>query len=128
MKYSSIGMIELLEVKKVENTYSSLIVLEKDSKKIKLHFGIESSDYRLLKQLLEFHPFEDANIQKYNYFFTFSYRKDEENPDLAFADILIEQNEKQEQFEFVLSRKYLANLLWFEKLDDPIEIRKYLVG
>jgi len=118
-------MIELLKVEKTENNFSSIIVIEKKTEKIKLHFGIESSDFRMLQKVLEFRPFENISVGKYRYFFTFSYRKDEKNSELAFADIRVEQNEKNKQFEFVLSRKYLSNLLWFESLTDKKEIEKF---
>ena len=126
MRDSSNGMIELLEVEKSENNYSSLIVIEKNIEKIRLRFGIESFDYRMLQKVLEFRPFENTSVGNYRYFFTFSYRKDEKNSELAFAEILVEQNEKNNRFEFVLSRKYLSNLLWFESLTDKKEIEKFM--
>jgi hypothetical protein len=111
MRDSSNGMIEFLEVRKTENVYSSLIVVEKNLEKIKLQFGIDSLDYTLLKKIFEFRPFENTNVETYKYFFTFSYRKDDNNSELAFADIRIEQNVKNKQFEFILSRKFISNLL-----------------
>ena len=126
MTDSSDGMIELLKVEKNESNFSSLIVIEKNTEKIKLQFGIESFDYRMLQKVLEFRPFENLSVGNYSYFFTFSYRKDEKNSELAFAEIRVEQNEKNKRFEFVFSRKYISNLLWFESLTDKKEIEKFM--
>lgn len=119
-------MIELLEVSKENNIYSSLILHKINDEIFRLRFGIEKIDYGLLKRILEFRPFENTGVAPYKYYFALSLRKDMENESLGFTDIRVEQLENHKQFEFKLSRKYIANILWFNSLTEKKDIEKFI--
>lgn len=97
------------------------------NEELTLRFGIELIDYGHLKRILEFRPFEDTGIAPYRYFFALSYRKDPKNNDLSYIDIRVEQQDQHKQYEFNVSRKYLANILWFNSLKDKSKIEEMIV-
>lgn len=70
MRDTNEGMIELIDVSKNDNIYSSLIRHRVFGEELKLRFGIERMDYGHLKRVLEFRPFEDTAVSPYRYFFT----------------------------------------------------------
>lgn len=126
MRDSNDHMIELLNASKADNTHSSLIRHSINGETLKLRFGINHSDYSRLKRILEFRPYEDTGVATYRYFFALSYRNNPENEELAFISVRVEQLGKHKQYEFELSKKYIANLLWFNELTDRKEIEKLI--
>lgn len=127
MRDTNENMIELVEVSKENNVYSSVIRHEINGEKLLLRFGIETSDYGRLKRILEFRPFENTGVAPYKYFFAFSYCNDSENENLAKIDVRVEQLDSHKQFEFSISKKYISNLLWFNTLTDKSEVEKLIV-
>ena len=120
------GMIEILDANLNEGVYSSLVECIINGELLKLNFLIIASDYQRLKKILQFRPFENTGIAPYRYFFTFSYRKDIDNKDLAFFNIRVEQLDKHKQFEFSISQKYIANLLWISTIHDKKQIENII--
>lgn len=123
MRDTNDNMIELLNVSNTDNIYSSLIRHKILGEELNLRFGIDPIDFGHLKRILEFRPFENAGVSPYRYFFALAYRNDPDNNDLTFIDIRVEQLDTHKQFEFKVSKKYIANILWFNSLTDkkPIE-------
>jgi len=126
MRDTNQNMIELLDVSKENNVFSSLIRHQIHEELYKLRFGILVSDYGRLKQILEFRPFENTGVAPYRYFFATSYRNDSDNEDLAFISVRVEQLARHKQFEFNLSKKYISNLLWFSQLKDSKEVENLI--
>ena len=120
------NMIELLDVSKADNIYSSLIRHTINGEKLNLRFGIEKSDYARLKRILEFRPFENTGFAPYRYFFALSYRPDSENDRIAIISVRVEQLDRNKQFEFELSKKYISNILWFNEMTDKKEIEQLI--
>jgi hypothetical protein len=123
MRDTSENMIELLNVSRTDDIYSSLIRHKISDEELNLRFGIDPIDFGHLKRILEFRPFENTGVSPYRYFFALAYRNDPDNNDLTFTDIRVEQLDRHKQFEFKVSKKYIANILWFNSLTDkkPIE-------
>ncbi|WP_273566295.1 hypothetical protein [Maribacter halichondriae] len=119
-------MVELLDVSKAENIYSSLIRHTINGKKLNLRFGIVKSDYARLKRILEFRPFENTGFAPYRYFFALSYGPASENDQIALTSIRVEQLDRNKQYEFELSKKYISNILWFDKMTDKTEIEQLI--
>ena len=126
MRDTNENMIELVDVLKNENIYSSLIRHRISGEELNLRFGIEPMDYGHLKRILEFRPFENTGVSPYRYFYTLSYRKDIENGDLAYIGVRVEQLDRHKQYEFKISRKYVANILWFYSLTDKKQIEQMI--
>ena len=121
-------MIELIDVSKSDNIYSSKIKHAIDNEKLILKFGIEKSDYSKLKRILEFRPFENTGVAPYKYYFAMSYRRNEDDENLGFISVRVEQLKRHKQFEFPLSRKYISNILWFNSLNDKSKIIDMIEG
>jgi hypothetical protein len=126
MRDTNENMIELLEVAKENEILSALIRQTINQDNLKIRFGINSADYGYLKRILEYRPFEDTGVGSYKYYFVSSYRKDKENSDLCYVNIRIEQLEKHKQYEFTISQKLMANILWFFSLTDKKEVEKMI--
>ncbi len=124
MRDTNLNMIELLEVSRENNIYSSLISLEINNEKIKVRFGIDTSDYSRLKRILEFRPWENTGVAPYRYFFALSYSKKEN--DLSEIKVRVEQNSRHKQFYFELSNKYISNILWFDTIKEKHTIEKFI--
>ena len=118
MRDSNENMIELLDVSCEKNIYSSLIRHKIGNKELKLRFSIVSSDYRRLRYILQFRPWENTGFAKYRYFFFLSFGSDEQNDKLGFITVRVEQLDMHKQFDFIISKKYFSNLLWFNSLKD----------
>ncbi|WP_282019196.1 hypothetical protein [Salegentibacter mishustinae] len=121
-------MIELLEVSKENNIYSSTVMCEIEEKETKLNFGINTSDFSRLKRILEFQPFQKSGFGKYRYFFALSYRNNSENDELCFMNVRVEQLKTHKEFEFELSKKYVSNILWLNEiksLEDIAHLKTY---
>jgi hypothetical protein len=118
MRDTNENMIELLNVSNTDNIYSSLIRHKISGEELNLRFGIDPIDFGHLKRILEFRPFEDTGVSPYRYFFALAYRNDSDNSDLTFTDIRVEQLDRHKQFEFKVSKKYIANILWFNSQAD----------
>lgn len=119
-------MVELLNVSKNDNIYSSLIRHNISGEELNIRFGIEPIDFGHLKRILEFRPFENTGVSPYRYFFALSYRNDPDNSDLTFTDIRVEQLGRHKQFEFKVSKKYIANILWFNSLTDKKTVEQMI--
>ena len=126
MRDTNDKMIELLDVSRTDNIYSSLIRHKISEEELNLRFGIDPIDFGHLKRILEFRPFENIGVAPYHYFFALSYRNDPDNNDLAYTDIRVEQFDKHKQYEFKISKKYIANILWFNSLTDKKQIEKMI--
>lgn len=123
MRDTNENMIELLNVSRADNIYSSLIRHKISDEEFNLRFGIDPIDFGHLNRILGFRPFENTGVSPYRYFFALAYRNDPDNNDLTFTDIRVEQLDRHKQYEFKVSKKYIANILWFNSLTDkkPIE-------
>ena len=116
-------MVELLEVSRVEGIYSALIQHEIDGQAYKIRFGIKSFDYNKLKRILEFRPFENTGVGAYRYFFARSYRPDAESEELVHIGVRVEQLNRNKQYEFEVSKAFVANIIWFQQLKGAEEIQ-----
>lgn len=123
MRDSNHNMLELLSVSKANNIYSSLIKHKISDEEFSLRFSIDPIDFGHLKRILEFRPFENTGVAPYRYFFALSYRKEPDNNTLVLTNIRVGQLNRHKQYEFTVSKKYIANILWFNSLLDkkPIE-------
>ncbi len=119
-------MIELLNVSNTDNIYSSLIRNNINDEELNLRFGVDQRDFGHLKRILDFRPYENTGVAPYRYFFTLSYRNDQDNNDLIFAHIKVEQLDRHKQYEFKVSKKYIANILWFNSLADKKQIEQMI--
>ncbi|MGK0448876.1 MAG: hypothetical protein ACJA2M_002677 [Polaribacter sp.] len=126
MRDSHNDMIELLGAENAANIFSSIIKHEIGGELLKLRFGIISSDFSRLKRILEFRPYENTGVAPYRYFFALSYRNDPENEDLAFIAVRVEQLDRHKQYEFLISKKYISNLRWFDQLTDKNDVEKLI--
>ena len=126
MRDTNENMIELLDVSNKNRIYSSLITHEINGEKLRLRFGIDISDYGLIKRILEFRPFENTGVAPYHYFFSLSYRKNTEKEGIAYTKIRVEQLDQHKQYEFELSSKYISNLLWFNSITSKKEVEKLI--
>jgi hypothetical protein len=127
MRDTSENMIEILEATKENELYFSTIKLTLNGEALKLKFGVEPTDFLTVKKVLEFRPFSDTGVAPYKYFYARSYRKDLNNPSLAFADFRVEQLTNHKQFEFQIGKKFLANLRWFEETKDTSLFEKLII-
>lgn len=126
MRDTSKGMIELLNVSKADNIYSSLIRHKILGETLNLRFGIDPIDYLHLKRISEFRPFENTGVAPYRYFLALSYRSYPDNNDLAYITVRVEQLDQHKQYEFKISKKYIANILWFKSLTDTKQIEQMI--
>ncbi|MBP1672907.1 MAG: hypothetical protein H6Q25_722 [Bacteroidetes bacterium] len=126
MRDTNEKMIELLEVSKNNEIYSSLIKHRISGEDLKIRFSIDYVDYGYLRNILDFRPFENTGFANYQYFFALSYRKDSENTNLAHMKIRVEQEDKHKQYEFKISKKYVSNILWFNSLTDKTDVEKMI--
>jgi len=115
-------MIELLDVNKEKNIYSSTILHKIEGKELKLNFGIEKSDFSRLKRILEFQPFQNGGFGKYRYFFATKYGNHSEQKELSIINIRVEQLKVNKEFEFELSKKYISNLLWLNEIESSQDV------
>ena len=115
-------MIELIDVSNADGVYSSIIRYKIADEELKLRFVIDQTDYGHLKRILEFRPFENTGVAAYHYFFALSYREDSVNENLGHIAVRVEQLDKHKQYKFMTSRKYIANILWFNSLTDKKQI------
>ena len=111
------NMIELLDVNKKDNIYSSTVLHKIEGKDIKINFGIEKSDFSRLKRILEFQPFQSGGFGKYRYFFALNYRINSEQKELYFTNVRVEQLKLNKEYEFELSKKFISNLLWLDQIE-----------
>jgi hypothetical protein len=126
MRDSNENMIELLNVSKTDNIHSSLIRHKISGEELNLRFGIDPIDFGHLKKILDFRPYENTGVAPYRYFFALAYRNDPDNNDLAYTDIRVEQLDRHKQYEFKISKKYIANILWFNSLTDTKQIEQMI--
>ena len=126
MRDSHNDMIELLGSDNAKDIFSSIIKHEINGELLKLRFGIISSDFSRLRRILEFRPFENTGVAPYRYFFALSYRNDPENEDLAFIAVRVEQLDRHKQYEFLISKKYISNLRWFDQLTDKKDVENLI--
>ena len=126
MRDTNENMIELLNVSRKDNIYSSLIRHKISDEKLDLRFGIDSIDFGHLKRILESRPFENSSVAPYRYFFALAYRNDPDDNNLAFTDIRVEQLDRHKQYEFKISKKYISNILWFNSLTDKRQVEQMI--
>ena len=126
MSFSRNRYIELLEVSRKNNVYSSLVSYTIGEEKLKLRFAIEKIDYGLLKRILEFRPLENTGVAPYRYYFTRSHRKDEQNEKLGFIEVKVKQMDRLLNYDFKLSRRYISNIIWFYTLTSSEEIKEMI--
>ena len=69
MRNTNEEMIELVDTSNKDNIYSALIKHKIADEDLKLRFAIEQADYRRLKRILEFRPFENTGVVSYRHFF-----------------------------------------------------------
>ena len=115
-------MIELIDVSKEKNIFSSTVLHKIESQKIKINFGIEKSDFSKLKRILEYQPFQSGGFGKYRYFFATKYRNHPNQKELSFINVRVEQLKTNKEYEFELSKKYISNLLWLNEISDIKEV------
>lgn len=126
MRDSHDDMIELLGAENTNDIYSSIIQHKINGEILKLRFSIITSDFSRLKKILEFRPLEHTGVAPYRYFFALSFRNDTDNENLAFISVRVEQLDRHKQYEFLLSKKYISNILWFNQLTDKKDVEKLI--
>jgi len=119
-------MIQLLDASNKDNIFSALIRHKIAGEDLMLRFAIDEADYGRLKLILGFRPFENTGVSLYRYFFALSHHKDSENQELAHTAIRVEQLDRHKQYEFLLTRKLLSNILWVDLLSDKKEIEQLI--
>ena len=119
-------MIELLSVENTSDLYSSVISHTINGELLRLKFGILPDDFSRLKKILEFRPYENKGVALYRYFFALSSRNDPDNKNLAFISVRVEQSDRHKQYEFLVSKKYISNLLWFNQLTDKKDVENLI--
>jgi hypothetical protein len=122
MRDNHADMIELLDASNANNIYSTLIEYQVDGEMLRLRFGMSKTDYYLLKRILEFRPYENTGVAPYRYFFVLSYHNDPENENLAFTAVRVEQLKQHKQHDFHLTKKLIANILWFNRIEDRKDV------
>lgn len=75
---------------------------------------------------MEFRPYENTGVAKYKYFFALSYHNNKENDELVHTAIRVEQLDRHKQYEFLVSKKFISNILWFKSLKDKTEIEQMI--
>ncbi|MCU0351344.1 MAG: hypothetical protein MUF43_11035 [Flavobacterium sp.] len=126
MRDTNEHMIELLSASNADHVFSSLVRHRIADEYLNIRFSIDPTDYRYLKYILEFRPFENTEVASYHYYFALSYRKSEDNQELAYIGVRVEQLDRHKQYEFVLSKKYIGNLLWIHSLKDKSAVEKMI--
>ena len=126
MRDTNTGMIELRNAFREENGCSSLIRHQVNGEFVNLRFAIHPPDYGRLKSIVQFRPFEDTGVAPYRYFFPLSYLLTADK-NLVYTTVRVEQLNRHKQFEFEVSRAYMANLLWISQLTDAEDIRRLIV-
>jgi hypothetical protein len=116
-------MVELLDVSRIEGVHSPLVRHEINGKAYKIRFGIQPLDYNKLKRILEFRPFENTGAGVYRYFFVRSYRPHGVSEELIHIGVRVEQLSRNKQYEFEVSKAFVANILWFQQLKSTEEIQ-----
>lgn len=114
--------IRLLEASKINDVHSCLLGCTIKGEALNLRIGIKSDDYPRLNTILQCRPFESIAVAPYSYFFNHSYRDDLENAEIKFVGIQVEQLKNSKQFEFKLSKSFIANILWLEQIEDKKEL------
>lgn len=122
MRETNENMIELLEVSRSNDILSVLVRQNINQENLKVRFGISLVDFNCLKRILDYRPFENSGVGLYRYYFVLSYRKDPKNLDMCYMKIRIEQLDRDKQYEFLVSQKLMANILWLDTLTDKNEI------
>lgn len=57
-------------------------------------------------------------MSPYRYFFALSYRIDDHDRNIIYVHIRVGQLNVHKEYEFKISRKYIANIMWFKSLTD----------
>ncbi|WP_420577981.1 hypothetical protein [Ekhidna sp.] len=127
MRDTNEHMIELLDTSRTNNAYSATVQLEVDGTPYKVKFGIQIPDYSNLKRILEYRPFENTGVAPYRYFFALSYSNDSTNEELANIAVRVEQLGQHKQYEFTVTKKFIANLLWFNELENIEPIHELII-
>ena len=124
MRIPKENLIELLDATKQDNICSALIACVIDGQRLNLRFAISLQDFGHLRRILEFRPFENTGVGPYRYFFTLSYTASIKEDPLILASIRVEQLNKSKHFSHTISKKLMANLFWFESLENtqPVEL------
>jgi hypothetical protein len=125
MRDSSAGMIEIVDSLKMGDTYFSVIRLSLNDELFTLKFGISADDYSRIRNIVTFRPFENSGAGEYRYYFAKSYSR---GYVLSKISVRVEQLKQHKQFEFPVSKGYIANLLWFGQIKErailnPFEVR-----
>ncbi len=124
MRIPKESLIELLDATKQDNICSALIACVIGGQRLNLRFAISLQDFGYLRRILEFRPFEHTGVGPYRYFFTLSYTASFKEDPLILASIRVEQLDKHKHFSHTISKKLMANLFWFESLENtqPVEL------
>lgn len=123
MRIPKESLIELLDATKQDNICSALIACVIDGQRLKLRFAISLQDFGYLRRILEFRPFEHTGVGPYRYFFTLSYTASFKEDPLILASIRVEQLDKHKHFSHTISKKLMANLFWFESLENTQPVK-----
>lgn len=126
MRDTNENMIELLDVSRENDIYSSLIKHQINGEFYNLRFGILTSDFVRLKRIIEFRPFENTGVAPYRYFFALNYSNHPLDKSLAVISVRVEQHDRHKQFDFDISKEFISNLLWFNSLKDKKDIENLI--
>jgi hypothetical protein len=127
MRDSSKGMIEILDSENQNDLYFSTIKLLRNDINLKLRFGITERDYYYIKNIVSFRPFENTGVSSYKYFFSGSYSKNSPTEGLATISVRVEQQKNSKQYGFQVSTAFVANLLWFDKVNDKAVLEAFVI-
>lgn len=125
MRDTNTGMIELIDVDKTDDIYSATIKHNIGGEMLILKFGINTEDYINLKRIFQFKPFLNSGSGRYSYYFTMSYLKDDDN--ITTAYIRVEQLNIHKHYGFKVSKKLMANLLWFYTIENKSQIEEMII-
>jgi hypothetical protein len=114
MRDNSEGMIELIDVLKINEGYFLIISVSKKSQRKLFRFAVTVIAYRVLRKILESRPLDNMPGLKYRYFWNGSMGKKTANEILL--GIRCEVGEDGKVFHFEVPQSLAANLMWFNEI------------
>ena len=127
MRDNSAGMVELLGATQPEpNVYGCQVQILLNEEPVRLQFGITQHEFVLLKKIATTRSFSSTKLSDYRYFFTGSYRKNDNSGKVAVA-IRIKQGVQHKHFWFEATERLLSNLLCIQEIksSDEVDLLRY---
>ena len=111
------GMPEIIDAFEKEGHYFGIVEIGIDGIYKKFQFGVSHKNYLVLKRILQLRPFDKMPGLKHRYFFVEAYYKIEDTTDCGMY-IRVEQDKNGKQVDVRVPKDFLANLIWFSRLEN----------